>query len=490
MIESIRNHPSVILKNCFSTIAIFVVFAIISWNESPAYVMVLLALTLLVVFVFVRAWMLTTISFMDDRIVVRKRTVFKEDKTVPYERLSAVNVVRGIPEKIFGTTTLQFNVNSGVNVAVPEVSICVNRDQAERIKAFVTMHMYDHDPVSEEKVEYEAIASFSAAQVVVHSILSQPTTSILSGLFFLVYGMAGTISDMMGSKAIVSLTLFLFVIQIIIPVLIQIVRYYNFKVYRDGDTIYLQHGLLTNYRSSFDIDRVNAFTIKRPFFARVMGLAYLETDVVGINAVSNEVTPTLCLVTREKELNEIIDRLMPEFVYQQDVIRQSDGANALILGKISLGIVIATIVAVSAFLVSSMDTYSDLWSSEPALRIILNVTIMVVYAVAVMLMVVGWRSSIHNKGYSFCEDMFTFFTGVLDLQEVRIRYDCVQILATESGFFARRKGLSKCIVSMLSSSGIRTVKSGYFRTEMFDDIGDELLTRIRDGHYYGEKDRI
>ncbi len=487
MIESIRNHPSVILKNCITTVVLFFFLSYV-WAGDVKFMLLLLALALVVIFINVRAWMLTTISFMDDRIVVNKRTIFKNDKTVPYERLSAVNVVRGVFEKIFGTTTLQFNVNSGVNAAVPEVSICVKKDQAERIKAFVTMHMYDHDPVSEEKVKYEAIASFSPIQVIAHSILSQPTPSLLLGMFFLVYGIVGAVSDSIGSAAIMSTTLLLFVIQTIVPVFVQIIRYYDFKVYRDGDTIYLQHGLLTNYRSSFEIDKVNAFTIKRPFFARVFGLAYLETDVVGINAVSNDVTPTLCLVTREKELNEIIDRLIPEFVYQQDVIKQSDGADTLIFGKTALGIIITTIVAASVYIISSMDMYSDFWGSNPMLRTIFNATIVAVYAVVIVLLVAGWRSSLRNKGYAFCEDKLTFFIGVLDFQEVRIRYDCIQVLMTESGYFARRKGLSKCTVSMLSSSGMRTVKSGYFRTEMFDDIGEELLTRIRNGHYYGEKD--
>ncbi len=488
MIESIRNHPSIILKNCITHLVLFIFLAYI-WMGDTKLMMLLLVLVVTVIFIRVRQWMLTTISFMDDRIVVNKRTIFKEDKTVPYERLSAVNVVRGVFEKIFGTTTLQFNVNSGVNAAVPEVTICVKEDQADRIKAFVTMHMYDHDPVSVEKVEYEAIASFSPIQVVAHSILSQPTPSLLLGMFFLVYGIVGAVSDSIGSVAIMSTTLILFIIQTIVPVFIQIIRYYNFKVYREGDTIYLQHGLLTNYRSSFEIDRVNSFTIKKPFFARVFGLAYLETDVVGINAVSNDVTPTLCLVTNEKKLNEIIDRLIPEFVYQQDVIRQSDGADALILGKTALGILVATVIATAAYIISSMEKYSEFWNSNPTLRMIFNATIVVVYALAIILLIAGWRSSIRNKGYAFCEDKLTFFIGVLDFQEVRIRYDCIQVLTTESGLFARRKGLSKCTVSMLSSSGTRMVKSGYFRTEMFDDIGKELLTRIRNGHYYGEKDR-
>ena len=486
MIESIRNHPSVILKNCLFTVVIAIILVYTS-RDRPDFAYLLILLAAGVVFIHVRAWQLTRITFMDDRIEVKKTTLFKADKTVPYERLSSVNVVRGIYEKIFGTTVLQFNVNSGVNAAVPEVTICVKTDVAERIKAYVTMHMYDHDPVSEEKVEYECLASFSPIQVVAHSLLSQPTQSLLIGIFFLVYGIVGMISDAAGSKLVMSTSLFIFAIQTILPVIMQIIRYYNFKVYRDGDTIYIQHGLLTNYRSSFEINKVNAFSIERPFFARMMGLAYLETDVVGINAVSNEVTPTLCLITREKELKEIIDRLIPEFVYQQDVIKQSPGANSLIFGKTFLAVIITTIVVVSTILIANMDQFDESWASNPGSETIFLAIVLLTYAAVVILLLIGWRQSISNKGYSYCDDKFTFFTGVLDLVEVRIRYDCVQILSTESGYFARRKGLSKCTVSMLSSSGTRSVKSGYFKTDMFDDISATLLKRVRNGHYYGEK---
>ena len=185
MIESIRNHPSVVIKNCLFSVFALAVLAIMTMGEQPEISMLLIASSLVVVIIMIRAWKLTTFSFMDDRIVVKKRTAFKADKTIPYERLSSVNVVRGVFEKIFGTTILQFNVNSGVNASVPEVSICVKDDVAKRIKAYVTIHMYNHDPVSEEKVEYEYIASFSPIQVILHSILSQSTYTLLVGFFFL-----------------------------------------------------------------------------------------------------------------------------------------------------------------------------------------------------------------------------------------------------------------------------------------------------------------
>ena len=487
MIESIRNHPSVVIKNCLFSVFALAVLAIMTMDEQPKISVLLIASSLVVVVIMIRAWKLTTYSFMDDRIVVKKRTAFKADRTIPYERLSSVNVVRGVFEKIFGTTILQFNVNSGVNASVPEVSICVKDDVAKRIKAYVTIHMYNHDPVSEEKVEYEYIASFSPIQVILHSILSQSTYTLLVGFFFLVYGIFSSISDVVGSKAILSSTLLLFIIQTIVPILGQIIRYFNFKVYRNEDTIYLQHGLLTNYRSSFDISRVNAFSIKKPFFARIMGMAYLETDVVGINAVSNDVTPTLCLVMKEKELDEIIKRLIPEFTYPREITKQSPGANSLIFGKSAVVAVFSTIIVALSIMISSMDTLDEFWDSNPGFEGLFVITAILTYSVLMILLILGWRLSVRNKGYSCCEDKFTFYIGVLDLEEVTIRYDCVQIIETSSGYFARRKGLSKCTISMLSSSGTKSVKSGYFRTDIFDDISFKLLTRIKDGHYFGNK---
>ena len=472
MIESIRNHPSVVIKNCLFSVFALAVLAIMTMGEQPEISMLLIASSLVVVIIRIRAWKLTTFSFMDDRIVVKKRTAFKADKTIPYERLSSVNVVRGVFEKIFGTTILQFNVNSGVNASVPEVS---------------TIHMYNHDPVSEEKVEYEYIASFSPIQVILHSILSQSTYTLLVGFFFLVYGIFSSISDVVGSKAILSSTLLLFIIQTIVPILGQIIRYSNFKVYRNEDTIYLQHGLLTNYRSSFDISRVNAFSIKKPFFARIMGMAYLETDVVGINAISNDVTPTLCLVMKEKKLDEIIKRLIPEFTYPLEITKQSPGANSLIFGKSAVVAVFSTIIVALSVMISSMDILDEFWDSNPGFEGLFVITAILTYSVLMILLILGWRLSVRNKGYSCCEDKFTFYIGVLDLEEVTIRYDCVQIIETSSGYFARRKGLSKCTISMLSSSGTKSVKSGYFRTDIFDDISFKLLTRIKDGHYFGNK---
>ena len=87
MIESIRNHPSVVIKNCLFSVFALAVLAIMTMDEQPKISVLLIASSLVVVVIMIRAWKLTTYSFMDDRIVVKKRTAFKADRTIPYERL-------------------------------------------------------------------------------------------------------------------------------------------------------------------------------------------------------------------------------------------------------------------------------------------------------------------------------------------------------------------------------------------------------------------
>ena len=61
--------------------------------------------------------------------------------------------------------------------------------------------------------------------------------------------------------------------------------------------------------------------------------------------------------------------------------------------------------------------------------------------------------------------------------------DTAQIVDVVAWPSARRLGLARCKVSMLSSSGHSVSTSGYYPVEELETIGDEVLERIKDGRY-------
>ena len=81
------------------------------------------------------------------------------------------------------------------------------------------------------------------------------------------------------------------------------------------------------------------------------------------------------------------------------------------------------------------------------------------------------------------EDMFMFETGIVDRSRTIMQYDRAQIVKVYALPSARRRGLARCKVSMLSSQGHSSSLSGYYPVEKLEIIGKEVLERIKDGRY-------
>ena len=103
--------------------------------------------------------------------------------------------------------------------------------------------------------------------------------------------------------------------------------------------------------------------------------------------------------------------------------------------------------------------------------------------VSILLMVgyVGLAQS--HRMFARGKDLFLFVHGSFDLNTEYIMYDKVQCTCVTSGLIARRFGLSRCTVNLMSSMGFKQVVSGYFGTEDLESVGDEVVARIVDGRY-------
>ncbi|MDO5862177.1 MAG: hypothetical protein Q4Q58_05240, partial [Thermoplasmata archaeon] len=113
-----RNHPTVLADNLISgAIGGFFIILIagLTGRDLVVGTAVFAGLTFAVAFVY---WLKTEFEFHETEMVRNRNTVSKSVKRIQYNRLASVEVRRTITNHIFGTSTLMFNVNSGVNATV------------------------------------------------------------------------------------------------------------------------------------------------------------------------------------------------------------------------------------------------------------------------------------------------------------------------------------------------------------------------------------
>ena len=73
--------------------------------------------------------------------------------------------------------------------------------------------------------------------------------------------------------------------------------------------------------------------------------------------------------------------------------------------------------------------------------------------------------------------------GSYDRTTNYILLDKIQFVEVTAGPILRMHGAARCNVSMLSTAGSASVRSGVFATEVLERLSSEVLARILDGRY-------
>ncbi|MDR0887813.1 MAG: PH domain-containing protein [Candidatus Methanoplasma sp.] len=473
----IKNHFSIVVQNLAKT-AIFLAFVIYLTAGPEYFLWPFLILTAVSAPFFVLFWARTTIEFEEDGAVVESNILFKKKKTIPYSKVASVNLVRNIYNRIFGTSTLQININSSVNVLKPEASFVFDMETAERLRWEITSKLSVEKQV--EVSTEEPDISFTLKDAVEYGIFGAPTSRLIVAILLLGYTVFSILFLNSGG---ILLALLLLVVGEVLPIIMNSLKYSDFKVYRSENQIHLQHGALQKYNTRFDVSKINAVRIRRPLFARLAGKACLEVEVIGINAVEKETIPLLCLLVREQELDRIITKLIPEFVVDISKDKQPKSARSPLLVKATAySVIILAIMAYPIYWFNRPDSAIEGLGDAEFTAVGYLVSAATIAAVVWMFYCAHVRLRVSEFGKG--TDMFVIVNGVIDRETVIIQYDRVQIVSVAAGPMPRRLGLARATVSLLSSLGAREIKTGYFRKEELSEIGDIMLERLSSGYDY------
>lgn len=485
--EKIRCHPSIIVERSLSAL---VVLAVLATQLGQGAVPAVFALLFVAVVLFnYRQWSRTTIRFNERDVVVERNTLFKMKKTLPYAKMASVNINRGILNRVFGTSRLLVNINSGSGATVPEAVLTFRQDVAEGIRAGMAEQLCGRETVSEDEPA-EPPVTFSPADVIVHGLFSVSTYQTVFGFAFLAYSVVQLYVSAVtgagaGGTALVSLLMF-FTIQLA-PSVSLIFHYYNYRVYRRGDTIYLEHGLVRTYKTSFDASRINAVRVKRTLAARLLSRSCIEAEVVGLASGSGEsLRPVLCLLKDDATQQRLLEDLVPEFVDEHDRERQPEGAKNVLLVRAA----IASLALALATAYPSIYVYRETAALTGIAGTVLPYALPLATALAILAIFYATRVSYRITEFGTGTDLFTFVNGAVDRETVVMNYDKVQMVRITRGPVARIFGVARGKVYLLSAIGGASVSSGYFSGSRLGVIGEVVMERIASGEYDYRKNSI
>lgn len=476
-----RNHPTVLIQNFFTLGLVTLFITLSAWKAGILVVIGLLSACAFMGVLLVFAWLRTTFYANQDEIVSEFNFISHKRKTVPYTKIASVNVVRNVFHRILGTATIQININSSVNAALPEISFCMKNDIANQVREELSAKIHGLNYSSKFESLYESSITLTNMDSILHGAIGTSSWFLISsGLSVAVAIITSGVmtGDFVNGVVITSL---LIALSFIIPMVGLILRYFNFRVYRLGDTIYLQHGAIQTYKTSFKVNKINSIRIKRTFFARLINKACLEVDVVGINATKDTV-PVLCILTSIENIHGLIQEIIPDFVYEDVGLAQPRTA-AVPWVRRAIWVTLGTALVYAYPFWFVLMGYSDILALSDVQLLLMRAGVIGSFSFLVFVYFLAAHKGFKRYRLSIGEDMFMFETGIVDVVRTVMQYDRVQYTKVYSFPSARKRGLSRCKVYMLSSSGKSVAVSGYYPTESLDSISEEVQGRIVDGRY-------
>lgn len=477
MTEEYRNHPAVLLEIAVRFTTSFVILFLFVGEMQvmlPLYGIIFIILMGYSAVV----WKHTRVLFEDTELIVRRNTIFiKTEKRIQYSRLASVGVTRSFINRISGTTRLRFNANSSIDANRSEATLTVRSEVAERIRHDLNSKIFSKTTGAEEESKVESLVVVSNMDIIVHSFISQPTSRLLFAILMLVYSI---LSIVYGSTRGMIIPLVLLVVEEIVPLIREILTYCNYRIYRIGDTITVESGLITTSRRSFKIGKVNSIRMRQPLIARAFGLAVLDAEVVGLTVDREDSAfPLLCPLKTESEVRSLMARIMPEVVFEPESIPQT--RDALMAMSIANSFYACIAVVVSLFIL--MLVYPNIDGIDNLSDALFLMTELLV-AVGLPLLLTGHTVlAQRNRRFAMGPESFFVVTGGYDTLSEFILYDKVQYANIRSGLIQWRFDASVLEVGMMSSGGFRSVKSGLFPPHELDMVSSEVIDRIHDGRY-------
>ena len=476
--QGLRLHPIIIVENTARTAIALLVLLFLGAEPLDMPVIAAIAAAALVVLLvfYYRRWRLTFVRFGETDIVVERKTLFKLKKTIPYSRIASVNLNRGVLNRLSGTSKLLVNINSGYNAIKPEASLTFEQHFADRLRSDISCHIYSNEMPSFEEVEQ--VVRFTTMDVILHGLFSVPTQQSIIGAFFLLNSIVEqyrvVIGEVDAGPGGVFISLMMFFFFLALPAIRHMIYYYGFKVHRQGDTIFLEHGLIRTYKTSFRISRINAIRVKNTLFSRLLRRSSIEAEVVGIGSDdgSGSTRPLISLLASGAKTQDLLQELVPEFVYESQGEKQPAGARRVLIVK---GIVASAII-IAAMAYPSLLAYEEFsGGGNGIVGTLLPYALPIVTALAVLAVAYSASVSLRVREVDTGEKLFTFVNGILDRETVIMSYDKVQMVHVVRGPLARRFDVASGRVYMLSSTGNSSISSGLFSEEQLERIGDIVM---------------
>lgn len=415
------------------------------------WVVIVAAFVLVYVIYNILVWRKTWIYLDGKAIIIEKNTLNKKVDTIGLSNVSNVNLEQNLFERIFALYKIKLDTNSMSTAKGPDMKIVLGKKKAEEFRKEIMLIIEgkEQSSVNENKQEIYDI-KYKFSHVVRHAIYSTPILSVIAligsgiALAFQITGMVSDSSNEVNVKTIIGILLV--VISFASKPFKDLFKFYDFKVGRKGDKLYLSYGFLTKRKYTIPVDKINAIIIDEPPFSRILKRRNAEIVNIGFGDEAAE-TAQLLLSSKKEEFKMNLQKLLPEFEIEDNL--QAQPKRSILLSLVPLIIFWAIIIGSS---------------------ILMTKWLLFLLILPLINMLLSYRTS----GLKVGERQITIASGTYGKRIKYIRYENIQFMQIKQGIISKPLKLSKASIHILASLTNMIHQIGYYDNQIFDKINEKV----------------
>ncbi|MBQ6932663.1 MAG: PH domain-containing protein [Clostridia bacterium] len=370
-------------------------------------------------------WYKTCFYIDGEHLVCERNTLMKKSSRLPLSSIATVNLERNIFERIVGTAKIKLDINSAATASQTDFTFVLSLEKAKALEAALLSAKTKEQTAAENK---ETVFAFTNAQAVRHVILSQPVVQYVGIGALAVIGMLFD-EKVLGGDTFTRIVpvLGLSVLGWLAKIVMQIMSACQFKIERDENSIFISSGLLRKKNYSFEKEKINALTVRRPVLARLFGLAFAEVAVIGLGNDKKE-TPQISLLVKENELKKILAVCASDFNCTGERMPEHKTGLIAAMAKYLLGF--GAVGVAAAFV----------W-----------------WPLCLVIILLGTVFAVLSHKARFLrtdENIFSYSQGFLSQETCFFKYSDIQTLRFSTNSLMKRFGTGRITLSILSHSSM------------------------------------
>jgi len=317
-------------------------------------------------------------GWLNFRYALDEKTVYiidgnwiKKEKSLPLYKIQSVHSNSPFLYRLLGVVELTFDTNANSDDASFKLA-GVFPNEAKRLEDIL-----DHvrhrktetaspiegeaeatsEPLSIEKPASRLLYALSTREIIIASLTSLSVfaifpvaSTIISSIddFINLDGTFDTVGDWVVHASIIAigvLVLSVLLLSIVIGMVINFLKYGNFRLERRGDRVRVEKGLLNRSAKEIPYEKIQAIRIKETFIRRWFNIVGVELVAAGtMDEVKDESSTILPFVKRERAMN-VLNEHFDQFVWSDALHRLPKRSLWVKLLRISwVGLIISGVV--------------------------------------------------------------------------------------------------------------------------------------------------